>query len=401
MAVVKIGPFEQGQNNIAPDFALPKDKWGKRQVAAREIVNADVLDSGHQRLRSGSSVVQAFAGAHSLWSDGVRTLLVRASVLYLVGDFSPYAETLVKVLTNDNPMSYEAVNGEVYCSNGTDFGRIGAGNTWSEHALPTPATCTVTSAAGALPAGKYQIAITYAKGTTEEGGAKFADVEVAAASNLTVTLPAAAGGATHINVYLSELNGGVVRLHSQVAVGTASLVLSALATGRALQTAFREPLPAGTQLAYFNGRLLSLSGTYAYVSDPFNLGLYDPVNGFIEFPSTLSVIAPNQSGIYFVADKTYWFAGTNPLAAEIVNDVLPYGGAAGTFFRHTDNSTVGWYSDKGVVLADPQGKAKPIQEGLYAPDEATSGSVLVREAAGVLSVTVTLNGNTLSRLGFV
>lgn len=129
MALVKLGPFQDGANNLAPDFSLPKNQYGQ-QIAARRVVNAEVLNSGHVRRRSGFSLVQAFSGAHSLWSDGVRTLLVRDSALYRVTSFSPYAETLVKLLTSNARMSYVSIAGEVYCSNGTDAGRLSSLNVW-------------------------------------------------------------------------------------------------------------------------------------------------------------------------------------------------------------------------------------------------------------------------------
>ncbi len=395
MKTQRFGPFPLGADNIAADYAMPKDERG-RQVAARAIVNADVLNSGHSRRRAGYSLVQAFTGAHSIWSDGTRTFLVRDSILYRVTAFSPtYTETLVKVLSTNAAMSYELVNGEVYCSNGTDFGRISAANAWSSAGLPTPATLTAVAVAdGDLPAGKYQFAITYAMGSGEESGAKQGDITLTADSDITLTLPAAAGGATHINIYLSKLNGSEVYLHSQVTVGTASVTLTTLATGRMLQTAFLEPLPAGTQVVYGNGRLMTVSGNKVYVSEPFNLGLYNPVAGFIEFPSNVSVVAPNQSGTYIVADKTYWFSGTNILATERVDDVLPYGGTPGTFFRLPWNSKVGWYGHEGLVVADTQGQAKPVQDGRYAADKATGGAVLVREVAGLKTVVLCLTGCT-------
>lgn len=401
MKDVLIGPFLLGANNMAPPDALPKDDKG-RQIAAAEIINADIDATGNIKRRAGFAVVQAFSGAHSGFSDGVRTLLVRGGSLYRVTDFSPYSETLVKVLSNDSPMSYAPFNGEVYCSNGTDFGRISAANVWSERGLPVPPSISLSSAAGALPAGKYQVAITYATGSTEEGGAIHANIDVAINSNITVTLPAGSGGATHINVYLSELNGSTVYFHSQLAVGTASVVLSSLATGRKLLTPFLEPLPAGTILSVYNGHLISASGGRAYISEPFNLGQYDPAKGYIDFPSMLRVIAPCENGVYFVTDKdTKWFQGTNPHAFEHVADTLPYGGAAGTAFEHKGADVVGWYGAEGVVLAGADGQVKAIQHDLYATDRAINGAVSVFANDGVWYATACLFSTTANPRGNV
>lgn len=399
MALVKIGPFSGGADNVSPDFALPKNQYGQ-QIAARRIVNADVQNSGHPRRRQGYTAVQAFTGAHSLWSDGVRTLLVRDSVLYRVTSFDPYSETLVKLLTSNARMSYVSAAGEVYCSNGTDAGRLSSGNVWSAHALPVPASCSLAASTGTLLAGKYQVAITYANGTSEEGGAKHAAIELAAAGSIVVTLPTASVGATHINVYLTDMNGGVPKFHSQVAVGTATVTLNTFATGHTLQTAYLEPLPTG-RFFYYNGRLLSAVGSRLYYSSPYNLGLYDPVDGFIGFRSDVSVVVPSQNGVYVAADVTHWLAGRDISKLEAITDVLPYGATAWTEFSIPNQPTVGWYGAKGLVLADLSGGAKAVQEDRYAASTSPTGSSLVMQRDGLRSVVVTLDTPTASPLARV
>ncbi len=396
MALVKLGPFSSGADNVSPDFSLPKNQYGQ-QIAARRIVNAEVQNSGHPRRRQGYTAVQAFSGAHSLWSDGVRTLLVRDSVLYRVTSFDPYSETLVKLLTSNARMSYVSVAGEVYCSNGTDAGRLSASHIWSPHALPVPASCSLSTSTGTLLAGKYQVAITYANGSSEEGGAKHAAIELASAGSIVVTLPTASVGATHINVYLTDMNGGVPKYHSQVAVGTATVTLNALATGKTLQTAYLEPLPAG-RFFYYNGRLLSAVGSRLYYSSAYNLGLHDPVDGFIGFRSDVSTVVPSQNGVYVAADVTHWLSGRDISKLEGITDVLPYGATAWTEFIVPNQPTVGWYGEKGLVLADLSGGVKAVQEDRYAASTSPTGSSLVVHRDGLRAVVVTLDTPTASPL---
>lgn len=396
MALVKFGPFPLGANNIAPDYALPTDERG-RQIAARRIINADVLPSGHLRRRTGKITVQAMTDAHSLWSDGTRTLLVHDSVLYRVTSFSPYAETLVKLLSSNARMSYVALFGEVWCSNGTDIGRISAANVWEPHALPVPAAPTLTPAAGSLAAGAYQVAVTYAVGNGEEGGAVDAGIVLGATGGIEVALPPAVAGATHINLYLSRLNGGVPRRHSQVAAGTSMVTITSNATGRALQTDNLVPLPAG-RLACHNGRMLSAAGARLYYSQAFALGLHDPVDGYIDFAGEISVVMPADNGVYVVADKTYWLPGTDIGKLETLVDVLPYGGAVGTGFAVPQAKRVGWYGARGLVIADTGGQAAAIQEDQFAAPIAASGAAGVVERDGSRAVLVSLTGAAPSPL---
>lgn len=393
----KFGPFPVGMNNLAQDYALPTNQKGA-QIAVRDALNVDFMDSGHYRLRVGIASVQSMSGAHSLFSDGARTVLVRDSVLYRVTGFAPYAESLTKVLGSNSRMSYVADNGEIWMSNGTDFGRLSSGNTWAFHALPTPASGSLAAAAGSLPAGAYTVALTYTKADGEEGGAKLLNIDLAATGGIVVTLPPAAADATHINVYCTVENGGIPLYKTQVTVGTASATLTTPAVGRKLRTANLSPLPAG-RIALFNGRMLSWSGKILSYSDPFNLGLYDALANFIAFKSDISNVVPAQNGVYVVADKTYWFSGADIAKPETVVDVFPYGGVAWTEFVDTEKSVYGWFGAGGLVVADAQGQAKAVQEENVAVDTAASGVVLLRESDGLRHMIVSLQGTvTASKL---
>lgn len=384
------GPFSAGMNNKAQDYALPRNQNGV-QIAVRDALNVDFMNSGHYRLRTGYAVIQAMTGAHSLYNDGTRTLLVRGGVLYRVTGFATYAEGLVKLLTADAGMSYVKHNGEVWCSNGTDFGRLSAANVWSNHALPTPISGSLAATTGALPIGVYTVAVSYAKADGEEGGARLMTIDLAATGGIAVALPPAAGDATHINVYCTVENGGIPLYKTQVAVGTSSVTLAAPATGRQLRTANLSPLPAG-KLALFNGRMLSWTGKVLSYSESFNLGLHNPLSNFIPFEADISNVVPAQNGVYVVADKTYWFAGNDIAKPDAIRDVLPYGGINGTAFTDNDKSVYGWFGANGLVIADAQGQAKAIQEENMAIDSAASASVLLRETEGLRHLIVCLQG---------
>lgn len=368
------GPF-LGVNNRLPDFSLQtKDGYWLRAAD-----NVEIANSGTVQRRKVPELIQAMTGAHSLFGD----LYVRASVLYRA-TFSPFAETLVKVLASNDRMSYCVINGDTYYSNGTDSGRIAANGTVYPWALPTPDSPSVSAIAGTLFKGKYQVAIGYTNATTgEEGGVSAStNYELSAVGGLRITLPAATTGATHINVYVSTVNGSIPFLQATVATGTTTVDVTAHAAGREANQRYEAPLPAGTRLFEFNGRLCSVKGKNLFYSLPYRHGYYLPVEGRITFPEDVSIAIGNQSGVFVAADKTYFFSGQDLGAVDVVRDLLPYGAVPGTEFAIPNDTTVGWFGEKGIVLAAPDGQAAAVMAGSIDLTPPASGFSVVIETRG-------------------
>ena len=371
-----IGPFA-GLNNRLPDYALGATKEHGAYLSVAE--NVDLDNSGHLRLRHAGALVQAMSAPHSLSPDGA--YLVRGGALYAI-TLPTYSETLVKVLSNDNPVSWVEVNSDLYYSNGTDAGRLSAG-THYPMAMPTPSAPTCTVISGALYAGKYQVAVSYLNNVTgEEGGVSASsNYELAVDGGLRVTLPVATTGATHINVYVSTVNGSIPMLKATVATGTATYDITTPATGRESNQRYEDPLPAG-KLFWFNGCLCSFDGSNVYEGSPFRPGYYLPAEGRIPFPDTVSNVVPAQNGVYVVADKTYWLAGPRMTTTEMIQDVLPYGGVPGTAFVVPQKSLYGWFGAKGFVLGSPQGEVQAVMTETVNVTPPASGVSAVFEDRG-------------------
>ncbi len=384
MKTISKGGF-LGINNRLPDFALHKDKVGDY---LRDAINVNVTDSGHLVRRKALSLVQALTGAHSLFGE----YLVIDSAIYRI-TLPTYSQTLVKTLTSNSRMAWHELNGDLYYSNGIDTGRIDAAGNWTPWGLPLPAEPTVTKLPGGLPAGYYQVAVSYARyagGTAvvnllEEGGVSPSNnCELTSDGALRVTLPAATVGATHINVYVSTQNGSIPMLQAVVPVGTATVDVTAMNMGRDAVQRFEEPLPAGHRVFSFNGRLCCLAGDTLYYGLPYKPGYYDSVAGRIQFTVPVSVAIGNQSGIYVAADKTYFIAGADLDGEVVLRDALPYGAVPGTEFVLPDkeNMVVGWFGVKGVVLADFQGQVSPLMADTVDQTPPASGFSTVFESGG-------------------
>lgn len=377
MKTQPLGPF-LGINNRLPDFALHVPKEGD---FLRDAVDVDVTNAGNLRRRAAVEQVQAMTAPHSLhMTSGTAGYLVRDSAMYAI-TLPAYTETLFKVLTSNAPVSWVPFNGDLYYSNGTDSGRISS-DTHYPLGLPTPdAPASSSLPGGALLAGSYQIAVSYARydGTTllEEGGVSASsNPTLALDGGLRITLPAATPGATHINVYGSTQNGSIPKLLASVTTGTATYDFTVQPTGRESNQRYEDPLPAGT-LFLFNGCLCSFNGTNVYEGSPFRPGYYLPMEGRIPFPATVSNAVPAQNGVYVVADKTYWLAGTRMTTTEMIQDVLPYGGVPGTAFSVPHKSVYGWFGEKGLVLGTPSGEVQAVM---------TENIELTPQARGVSTV---------------
>lgn len=373
MKPLTLGPF-LGLNTRREPFALHTEEGDYLSAAS----NVYLDKTGHLHRRPGLTLIQAMTGAHSLFG----LYLVRGAVLYRI-TLPAYSETLVKVLASDAPMSYCVHDGSIYFANGTDAGRIAADGTVYPWGLPTPAAPDVAEIVGDLPAGTYLVATSHSNATTgEEGGlSERTATTLATAAALRVTLPAVVAGATHINVYVSKLNGEAVGRYASVAAGTPTLDVTSTDTGETGEAKYIEPLPACTGLFMHLGRLCGIAGDTLYYGEPYRPGYYRPTKGRIRFEADIAAAAPNQGGVYVMTDKTQWIPGDLD-QSEMIRDVLPYGAVPGTVFQHPSAPLVGWMGDKGFVLGDSLGQASAPAEGDVEFTLPGAGTAYVMNVAG-------------------
>ncbi len=291
--VVTLGPWPQGMDNRHRDTELPKE-------ALRNAVNVDLSEDGTPRLRPGRT--SRIAGnVHSAWSDEYATILLAVvsnalTKLTVNPTTGALSQTALRTgLAAGLPLTYTAVNGEVYYSNGVITGKIvnGAAAPWG---IESPAALPVLAATsnGGFFAGTYQVAVTYASVSGEESGAgPGVAVTLAAGQAITVSgIPQPVDpSVTRIRIYLTATNGEVFYLHSDYAVGTTSAVLSQSATmGARLQTQFLVPAPPGQAIEPFNGRIYIAQGQVLWYTEPLRYGLIHPDN-YLLFPAEIDLIA--------------------------------------------------------------------------------------------------------------
>lgn len=341
----------QGMDTRAPAHALARTtQGGARILIPRELRNLLVTDAGTLQTRPGYVMAIAGTDVHSLWSDGKdRALYVDGTILK---DFS--GATLHTGI--QGPVSADVYGEDIYWSDGAYLGCIHNGaNHLAALAPPNPAPM-VSATAGALPPGVYQVAFTLSDARGESPSTWPVAVDLPNGGGLSITgLPAVA-----VNVYVAPAGSTVLQFYAKI---SGPIVITAPPQlGHTLQTEGLMPMPPGKIVRAFNGRLLVARGKLIYFSEPFAPALHRPVEGFIPFPDRVTMVRPNDEGVYVGTTKaTYWLAGTDIAKAELVY-VLRIGAA-----EHSDSlvddeaGIVQWFSDDGLVRGDRAGQVTEMQ----------------------------------------
>lgn len=388
---ITLGPWKQGIVNTVSPFAMPKD-------GVLDALNIDFLQSGGVRSRRGFGPESPIDQGHSLSTVGGTTMLAIGEVLHVLESVTPLTTTALRTgLTATRPFSYAELAGEVWWSNGEDSGRCNSDHTDSPWAVPTPGSVPTLASTlvGTLQAGSYRVAISHAMTDGEESAALLASVDLASAGGIVVTLPAAQPGVDRFVVYCSGPDGSVLQRSTTVAAATASVTISSPAEGRALgQRAFLAPLPAGDQVAFFNGRLLSASGSILSYSDVYDFGLYNPAKNWIMLPDEIRVVAPCENGVFVgTASAVYWYAGTDIAQAEVFERIRS-SSVRGTVFLHPNGKAVGWMSADGMLIGTPDGAiTSPMRANGFLPPEAEHGNAFVLEHKGETHVIFSLDSS--------
>lgn len=311
--------FPAGINNRAPETKLPNG-------TARGMVNLDISD-GVLALRHGRTLLYPDVGIHSLWShDGLDfALYVQNDTLYYLGEAGE--RTVLREGLQPREMSYTHVNGRVYYSNGVDTGCVTAMGTTQSWGVETPRDVYQATAAtgGGLPAGEYQVSLTFVAGKEESAAPPSQLVTVDDNGSIVLTgLPSAASpDVTALRVYVSNANDPRLFHARDVALGMPSVTLVAGSRGRALDTQFLLPAPPGRFLLAKNGRIFSASGRLLRWTESLRYGLYDPANNYLVAAKPITALtSPDGPGLTLyigTATKTYVFQGDDIADARLVS----------------------------------------------------------------------------------
>ena len=391
---IKLNGFPNGMSNVNHAHSIPEG-------FCRDADNVDFDDAGTMSLRPGSVAAVYQGGAvDSLWTDGEVAYFRDGSRLMQLNANYSSAE-IASGLEASRPITFLKHGGSIWWSNGIQSGKIknGVNEPWGvERSFNSLLSLNLLSW-GTLFAGTYQVAVTYATESGEEGGCGV---------GVTIEVPTDGGGialsnipqpskAAFINVYCTSHNGSELYLHGTYPAGTTQAIVTDMATDIALQTQHCNPMPPGTLMAGLGACIYVAAGKYVFRSRPLRYGQCKRLTDYWSFPDEVRVLAAVPDGIYIVTDTTTEFRtmpDENGLSQRQV--VLPYGAPAmqpvsipDTTGNPAAQKRVAWFSHHGWVIAGPSGQIIVPSEATVAVPSYESGYGFLLEQGGMRRLVAT------------
>lgn len=399
--LIQIGPFVKGVNNMADEASLGPDEL-------REALNIDIDQSGGASSREGYSEVVTGTNTHSLVSWGGALLFVEDGT---ITRFDPVSSVKTVIVTGLNPnryVSYQRVRNELFWANGEQSGRLSKvfGNTpW---AVPNPPVQPTLAAlgSGSMPAGKYQIAITYVDSHGEESGTGLA-AEISCSGGISLSGIPAPGSGYFVRIYATPPNGDQFFEQAQLPNGVSTYSLYVFSDqGMTLETQHTRPIPPGQIVRHGFGRLWVARDNVLMFSCPVSPGIYRPMDDYLMFRKRITVLEPIADGIWLCTpDETFFIQGPSPeqMAVQLVSrhgglegtgmplDAAKFGAALGGI----SGRVAYWFGDNGASIGLPQGQVRSFMEGRVAVDQYSRGASVLREENGMQQVITTVRDKTM------
>ena len=409
MPEIKLTPIA-GMNVFANDADMQVGGNSPR-LFVRDAVNVDIDPSGSATLRRGAEQVSNLA-ITKLWQSPLH-----GDVFGVLGD------QLVKVDANNwgieviregidpSNICYAIVNTSVLISTPTDIFVYSGGATAEPLTVDTPARPMISSGEqGQLFGGRYVVAIAWKRGAAQSGLSEIAAISIAnkykkdnADCNefkISVSLPLAIDPTiTSVLVYVSTRNGASLMLHGEHPIATRSIdIIDVRSLGAAAKFENLSPMPSGSFMSYWQGRLLVVNKNIIQFSQPMTYHLHDERHDFVMMPQRITFLVPVDGGVWVgQVDHVVFLSGTDPrgmsfvkktskspvpnsaisLNAEQLNPDIAQGGS----------KTALWLAENGYVLGTSSGQVIEMHAGIMKGISAKSGTSVVLDRRVQTAVT--------------
>lgn len=380
-------------NNKTESYDLPPG-------SVRNIVNADVTNSGSLRKRNGITKVYSGLNISNSFSCPIGSFFVEGTDLKL---FDGTVSTVEPSVIFGESVAYEYFNKTCYLSDGLITRKIKEDGTISKWGIVPPPAPIIYETSGNLPGGTYHAALTYVDGDGVESGA----------SPYAKTVIRDGHGVRFMNIpFPTDPQVVAVRLYLSMPDGSTLFYLGELAPGVDTDTVSSGPYdnsrvlesnvminpPAGSIIKYYRGRLYIVSGKIVWYTSEFAYDWVNPVTGYMEFPKNITLMQPVIDGIYFAdSDSTSFYMGVSPDVFEASN-VFDYGAIAGQSLKIPNSNNVLWMSTRGPVVGGASGQIQNIVEKNIAMESADSATMLIKENNGIRQVITSLTNPVSSSL---
>lgn len=402
---VKFTGWPGGLDNASAENALKSDRL-------RVAQNIDLDSSGKPSRRYGYTKKLAGAGCHSLWAGALYLYGVIGGSLVAI-DEQFQTQTILSGLGPD-PISFAEVNGTTFWSSETQNGSFRDPLESLPFGIDAPSPPRLsTVSGGGLAAGSYLVAATCLDSRGIESGAGVsAAVDVAVNDSIVVAIDQLPVDAQSLRLYVSQPNGDVCYLASELPAAVGTYHIGQWVRGKALETQFLFAMPAAKFLTVYNGRMWGASGNVVWFSEPYRYGHVAPHN-YLRFPArvdmVVSVGTAGQSVLYVAAGNvTYRLTGADPQKMErsvaFKRGAVPFSATIvpGNIFdiEGLTADVAFWTTTHGVqCIGTPTGDVIPLTENrAYASSGAVSGSAMFVERDGNQRVLTALRGGDASVL---
>jgi hypothetical protein len=381
----------KGLNNQLPlhdmaGYALPSV-----ESYLQAAQNVDITDANHLRRRAPATRVVS-ANIHSLWSDEATVCLYRqgADLKRLNTDYS--STTLATgFVTQTVPMNFLKLVNKVYYADGLANGVIenGENRTWG---ITPPVMPRITLTSGTLPAGEYKATVTYAMANGQESGAPYPLIIGLPSDNLSINMYLQASpnpAVKYINIYFSS--SANLFFHQDVSNIDAIINIdSKKIKGRTCKTLGLVPMPVGSLLEYYNGRIFVAQGNVIWFSEPFAYELCDLSNNYVMLEDDVTGIGAVDDGLWLTTSHKSYFA-SNPNPPYKFIERSEDGAIKGTmkhvpaehFGGKPNDLYVMWTSPKGITLGQLGGALQNLTESVFTFPHAAYGTSLFRRSRGI------------------
>ena len=382
---VDLGKFPLGKNNIAKETSLPEG-------SLRDAINVDVDDAGNTRLREGYELLYSGSGIGSLFERYFRE---GTELKHLNDD-----NTATTIGNVEGKVRYTKVNDLIYYTDGYSNGVIHGMET-TPLSIDTPKTFQVEhSSNGSLEPGLYLVTCAYISLDGVISGAPITtEIKLFTTGGITVTVPQPTIPGKII-IYCTPFDSPTLYEQAILSYGINVYTINSIRKdNRTCATQFMESMPAGQIIEYYKGKLYIANDDVLWFSEPHRYGLTIPSKNFFYFPERITICIAVDSGIYIVADKTYFltFSKTEEASIKEVSNKKAVEGTglkvSGGFFKFEFESDLAyWFSEIGAVVGLPNGQIHNLTEDVLAiPDNSSMvGTSLQREYNGINQIISTM-----------
>lgn len=374
-----------GINNTAEDAALYQQGEASR-LYVRKAANVDVSPAG--KVTSRAAVIQRSGeGYKNLWQSPLHgdVFASKDGKWLKMGmweapdvELADIGSGRVDHIVLNNLVCASTPNG-LMTFNGSDAQRL---------TIDTPAKpLLMQSSGGSLLAGQYGVAVSWIRGGTESAVSDLATIQALDSSSMDVVFPFCMDeSVTTVRLYITRTDGGELLQHSEHPISTPQVTISALGKlGQAAKFRHLSPMPAGSHLCYWQGRIITASANVLRFSEAMAYHLHDERHGFIQMPQRITFIQPVGGGLWVgQVDHVAYLQGATPSEINIQRkQSQPPVPDSATI---VDSEVVGgemsagggqcavWLARNGYVAGNPQGQLVELHSGILSKIHANYGS---------------------------